>query len=273
MTMWLMFLPGLTMSKRLKYLISSILSAVGFFMFISLPYESRYYGLIVGMLLVIFCFWFGLGIIFADSIYTRLMSILLPSALFVGFGLFAAILPSTFVGSLLMSIFFGILCYIIFLVENVFLVAIGYKTVPLYRAAYTVSLIILLLTAFFLFNTVFSFRWNFWLNGLVIFAVSSLLFLYQFWAIAIELPDDGKDKNRSAYVLAPGLILGQLGMVFSFWPVGIFRGSIYLVSMIYVISGLLQGDIRGRLFKKTWLGFVWVGVAIFLAIVVMTKWR
>jgi hypothetical protein len=242
-------------------------------MFISLPYESRYYGLIVGTLLVIFCFWFGLGIIFADSIYLRLMAILLPSALFIGFGLFAAILPASFVGSLAMSVFFGGLCYIIFLVENVFLVAIGYKTVPLYRAAYTVSLIILLLAAFFLFDTIFSFRWDYWINGLVIFAVSTLLFLYQFWAIAIELPDDGKDKNRMAYVLAPGLILGQLGMIFSFWPVGIFRGSMYLVSVIYIISGLLQGDIRGRLFRKTWMGFVWVGVAIFLAIIVMTRWR
>ena len=103
--------------------------------------------------------------------------------------------------------------------------------------------------------------------------VSSLLFLYQFWAIAIELPDDGKGKNQAAYVLVPGWILGQLGMVFSFWPVGIFRGSIYLVSMIYVISGLLQGDIRGRLFRKTWLGFLWIGLSIFLAIIVMTRWR
>lgn len=261
------------MSKRLKYLVSSILSAVGFFMFITLPYESRYYGLIVGTILVIFCFWFGLGIIFADSVYMRLMSVLLPSALFIGYGLFAAILPFSFLGSLVMSISFGVLCYIIFLVENVFLVAIGYKTVPLYRAAYTVSLIVLLLTAFFLFNTLFSFRWSYWVNGLVVFLVSSLLFLYQFWAIAIELPDDGKDKNKAAYVLVPGLILGQLGMVFSFWPVGIFRGSIYLVSVIYIISGFLQGDIRGRLFRKTWLGFVWVGLSIFLAINVMTRWR
>jgi hypothetical protein len=261
------------MSKRLKYFISSLLSAIGFYMFVSLPYESRYYGLLVGMLLIIFCFWFGLGIIFEKSIYTRLMSILLPVEFFIGFGLFAAILPFNPFSAFLMSVFFGIICYFIFLVENVFLVAIGYKTVPLYRAAYTVSLIILLLSSFFLFDSLLSFKFVYWLNILITFVISGLIFLYQFWAIAIELPDDGKDKNLLAYVLVPAFLISQLALAFSFWPVGIFKGSIYLVSMIYVISGLLQVDIRERLFKRTWTEFTWIGIAIFLGILLMTSWR
>ena len=84
------------MSKRLKYLISSLVAAVGFYLFVNLPYSSHYYGLLVGVVLVAFCFWFGLGIIFNQSLYIRLMSIILPVGFFVGFGLFATLLPQTF---------------------------------------------------------------------------------------------------------------------------------------------------------------------------------
>lgn len=261
------------MSKRLKYLISSILCAVGFSFFLSLPYESHYYGLLVGIVLTIFCFWFGLGIIFDKDIYIRIMSIILPVGFFIGFGLFSALLPYSFISSLITSLCFGGVIYMIFLVENVFLVAIGYRTPPLYRAAYTVSLITLLLTSFFLFNSLFSFKFYYWVNSLLVFVISIVIFLYHFHAVTIELSDDGKQKSIINYVLIPSILMAQLGLVLSFWPVGIFKGSIYLVTVIYILSGLLQADLRDRLFKRTWLTFVWIGVAVFLGIVLNTSWR
>ncbi|MEI8067732.1 MAG: hypothetical protein WCG91_02130 [Candidatus Shapirobacteria bacterium] len=261
------------MSKRIKYLISSILSAIGFWFFLSLPYESHYYGLLVGVVLTTFCFWFGLGIIFENDIYTRIMSITLPVGFFIGFGLFAALLPSSLITSLITSLLFGVVIYVIFLVENVFLVAIGSRTPPLYRAAYTVSLMMLLLTAFFLFNSLFSFKFYYWLNTILVFVISLIVFLYHFYAVTIELPDDGKQKNIVNHVLIPSVLMAELGLVFSFWPVGIFKGSIYLVTIIYILSGLLQADLRERLFKRTWLTFVWIGVAIFFGILLNTSWR
>jgi hypothetical protein len=56
-------------------------------------------------------------------------------------------------------------------------------------------------------------------------------------------------------------------LVLSFWPVGIFKGSIYLVMTVYIISGLMHAELRDRLFKKTWLIFIWVGVATILGII------
>ena len=261
------------MSKRLKYLFSSFLASVGYYFFLGLPYESRNYGLLVGMVLVIFCLWFGLGIMFGGDLGLRLISVILPLIFFVGFGMFTALLPFSFVGRLVLTIVFGVVIYVIFLVENVFMVAIGFRTVPLYRAAYTVSLIILLLACFFLFNTMYSFGFDYWINTLVVMFLTCFIFTYQFWVIAIELPDDGKNEKKLFYVLIPGLLVSQLALMFSFWPVGIFKGSIYLVSVIYVLSGLIQANIRGRLFRRTWLMFLWIGVAIVLGILLATKWR
>ena len=261
------------MSKRLKYLISSLVAAVGFYLFVNLPYSSHYYGLLVGVVLVAFCFWFGLGIIFNQSLYIRLMSIILPVGFFVGFGLFATLLPQTFWTVFFSSLFFGIVCYVIFLVENLFIVSIGYRVPPLYRAGYTVGLVILLLTAFFLFDSLFSFKLTYWLNFLIIFIISVIIFMYVFYSVTVELPDDGKEKNFLMYVLVPGLIMAELGMVLSFWPVGIFKGSIYLTAAVYILAGLIQLDLRDRLFKRNWVIFSWITAAIVLGMILTTSWR
>lgn len=260
------------MSKRFRYFISSVVSALGFFMFVTLPYDLRYFGLMVGVVLVVFCFWFGLGIVFEKSLLVRIMAVLLPIGFFAGFGLFGALLPYNPVWMLVMSVIFGLVLYGMFLVENVFFVAIGYKTVPLYRAAYTVSLIFTLITAFFMFDSLFSYRLTFWLNGIWTLGISLLLFLYQFWAITIEVSGDGKNRNLRMYVLVPMILMAELAVMFSFWPTGIFKGSIYLVSVIYILCGLVQADIRDRLFKRTWRQYVWVGMAVVAAALLITKW-
>lgn len=260
------------MPKRLKYFISSFVGAIGFYLYLGLSVESRYYGLMLLLAMIAFCFWFGLGIIFEGNIDTRIMSVLLPILWTLGFGLFSALLPINWLNLLLLTIFFGGVLYAMFLAENVFLVAIGYKTVPLYRAAYTVSLILILLVSFFVFNSLFSFKLPFWGNMAVTLFLGLLIFAYQYWAVSIELPDDGKEKGKWPYILIPTLLLTEFAGILSFWPVGIFKGSVYLVAVIYVISGLLQAEIRDRLFRGVILTFSYIGVAVALAIILVTSW-
>jgi len=261
------------MSKRLRYFISSVISALGFFLFMSIPVDSRYFGLMAGIVLVIFCFWFGLDLIFTDDFNTRMMSIILPSLFFVGYGLFSVLLPDSVWLQFGLSAIFGMVIYFMFLVENLFLVAIGYKTVPLYRAAYTVSLIMLLVTCFFLFDSLLSFKLYFWVNMLIIFGLSWLIFMYHFWSVTIELPDDGKSLPKVSYWLIPSLIMAELSVVLSFWPTGIFKGSIYLVVFFFILSGLIQANLRGRLFRRTWIQFTYIGIASVLAMLLATSWK
>ena len=267
-----MFLPVLTMSKRIKYFISSLIGALAFYLYLGLPVESKYYGLMLMLVIVVFCFWFGLGIIFEASFETRIMSVLLPLLWTIGFGLFSVLLPLNWLNILIIAIFFGAILYVMFLAENVFLVAIGYRTVPLYRAAYTVSLILVLLISFFVFNSLFSFKFPFWGNMLGTIILGLLIFSYQYWAVAIELSDDGREKGKWPYIVIPTLLLTELAGILSFWPVGIFKGSIYLVAAIYAITGLLQAEIRDRLFRGVILNFSYIGIAVILAIILVTNW-
>ena len=261
------------MPKRIKFLFSSIFITLIFFVFLALPYEFRYYTMAIDVILLILVIWFGLDIKKNTPSLLKTMIAVLPVSFFVGYGLFAAIIPYNLLTGIILSIFLGIVFYVIFLVENVFLFAVGYKTVPLYRAAYTVGSIIMLLTAFFLFDSLYSFSLNYWLNMIMVYIISVLIFVYHFFSVTIELSDDGNKLNIRSYVLIPPLLMSELALVLSFWPIGIFKGSIYLTAIMYVVAGLIQSDIRGRLFKKVWLSFSWIGIAILVGIILMTGWR
>lgn len=260
------------MSKRWRYFISTLFSMLGFYTYLWLPVDSRYYGLALEIGLLVFCFLFGLGVIFENNVDQKLMVIILPLIFALGYSLFCALLPSNQFYMILLSGFFGFVIYLLFLVENVFLVAIGYKTVPLYRAAYTASLIFTLFSSYFLFNSLLSFRWPFYVNFGLVAVISTVLFLYQFWAIAIELPDDGENKGKWTYALVAGFMMGELALGLSFWPVGVFKGSVYLVSAIYILSGLFQADIKDRLFKRVLTNYGLIGVAITIAIILTNRW-
>ena len=159
------------MDKKVKFGILSVLNASAFFMFLYLPFDSRYYALLAGAILITFLNWFGLGIVFEKDWFNKMALSLLPTGLYLGLGLFAVLFPDKMIYYLIFSLIFGVLIYIIFLFENIFMVAIGYKTIPLYRAAYTVSLIVTLSTAFFLFNSLFSYKFNYLINFFGIFVL------------------------------------------------------------------------------------------------------
>ena len=113
-----MFLRLLIMSKRLRFFISSVIGVVSFYFYLALPVESSYYGLLLLLGTVIFIFWFGLGIIFEGSVETKIMTVLLPSIWTLGFGLFATLIPANTFYTIILSLFFGIILYIMFLVKN-----------------------------------------------------------------------------------------------------------------------------------------------------------
>ena len=107
---------------------------------------------------------------------------------------------------------------------------------------------------------------------LVTMFLGLLIFSYQYWAVAIELADDGQQKGKWPYILIPTLLLVEFAGILSFWPVGIFKGSIYLVVTIYAITGLLQAEIRDRLFRGVVATYSYIGIAVVLAIILATNW-
>ncbi len=259
------------MNKRFKFLVGSGILAGLFFLILTLPYEWQDLAIMVMCLWLVFVYWLILGLVNYKDWMLKVLLAFLPLSFFIGFVFFVILIPFTIPLGIILAVVFAAVNYIIFLVENIFLVAIGYKTVPLYRAAYTMALIVILLASFFVFNSIFSFNLGFLENGGLAFLAGLMIFGYLFWAITIELPDDGKNKSLF-YIVVPALVLGEMSAVFSFWPLGIFRRSIFLVCFIYVMATLMQADIKERLFTRTWKGMTWVFIALVLGMLSVTRW-
>ncbi|MFA6602288.1 MAG: hypothetical protein WCT01_00650 [Candidatus Shapirobacteria bacterium] len=260
------------MNKRAKFLFLTLIQALGFLLFVELPYDSRLYGVFTGLALTVFSTWYGLGLIYYSDWKSRLAAIILPIMWFFGLAMFISVLELPWWWDIPILLLFGGVNYTIYLIENVFMVAVGYKTVPLYRAAFTVSVVVTLFASFLVYDVIFSYRLGFWQNMLIFLAVTPFIFTYIVWSVLIELPDDGKDLPIMSYVLASVWMMSQMAMVLSFWPTGVFKSSLYMVSFQYILISLIQLTIRERLFKKSIMSLGWILVAVIISLIVTVSW-
>jgi len=257
------------MSKRQKFVLVTILISGLFFLNQLVLPDQRYLttlGLIgfTGLVLS------GLFYQIARRWSNIMAALFLPLSFLAGMSFFYFIIPQGWFWQLSLILFFAFGFYTSLLIENVFLVANEFKTVPLYRAAATSGFLLLLTSAFFLFDTVFSFHFSALINGLLIFFINLILWLHFFWATKLNYLWE-KENLTMSFVFS--LIIAEISVMISFWPVGVGKGSLYLVSLLYVFGGLSQAYCRQRLFKKTIWEFIWVGLGTFLALFLVTSWR
>ncbi len=257
------------MSKRQKFILVAALITLLFFLNQLVFPDQRYFttlGLIGFTALVLS----GLFRQIARQWSNVVGALFLPLSFLAGMSFFYFIVPQGWFWQLSIILFFALGFYTSLLIENVFLVANEFKTVPLYRAASTSGLLLMLTSAFFLFDTVFSFHFSAPINGLLIFLIGLALWLHFFWATKLNRL---WERENLVLALIFSLIIAEISVMISFWPVGAGKGSLYLVSLLYVFSGLAQAYCRQRLFKKTIWEFIWVGLGTFLALFLVTSWR
>lgn len=257
------------MDKRKRFVLATLVISGLFFAGQVVPFDWRY-SVIFGQIALSGLFlWF----LFRQLVREKqnvLAAVLLPLSFIAGISLFNFIVSQSLIWRIGLLLAFSLGLYTILLAENVFLVATEFKTVPLYRAASTSGLLMMLLAAFFLFDTIFSFRFSAWINGLIIFLTTAILLLHFFWSVTLA-PLFSRDNLIMALIFS--LIIAEISVIISFWPVGVGKGSLYLVSLLYVFSGLAQAHCRQRLFKKTVWEYIWVGLGTFLALFLVTSWR
>lgn len=257
------------MNKRRQFIIATLLVTASYYLVQIAPFAWKYWATLAMVLfawLYLLVLFFRLTRKWSES----LLATFLPVCFLVGVSLFYFLFSQSLIWELILLLVVALGFYTLCLIENVFLVSVQFKVVPLYRAASTVCFLLTLMSAFFLFNAVLSFRLPGWLNGLATFVISSLLLSHLFWTVDLSLPS--VESSNSTIVATLSLIMAETALAISFWPVGVSKGSLYLVSLLYVFTGLAQSYRRQRLFKKTIWEFIGVGIGIFLALLLVTNW-
>lgn len=273
------------MSKRAKYIVAALVLSLMLWGTRLIVPEQRMEAIVA---IVVASYLISAWVLFEDLKGVEWVTILiLPVMYTLGAGLFSLFLPVSVprifgqrleadVARLIAGIvrggfwlLFGVGAYGLYLTENIFSVA-AIRTIQLLRAARAVGFLLTLVVAMFLFQALFSFKLQFWVLGLLAGLLSFPLFLQGNWSMQLK---KGLNRRVVLYSLVGAVVVAQMAGVLAFWPVKSLVAALMLVTAVYVVLGLSQQKLIGRLFKKQINEYVAVAVVVLVASFYITSWR
>lgn len=255
------------LTKRQKIVIAGVLITIGLILstqtvsFVYVRYRLIVALAIISYILSLWALWEGM------TRFKAVILMILPTLFTVGVTSFYFLLEVRWLTRLPVAVIFGLSFYSLLLSQNVFNVA-AQRTIPLYRAASTVAFLFTLITAFFIFNVIFALRMPFYLNGLFVFVISFLLIIQFLWTIEMSKISSG--ILVCSFSLA--LLVGEVAVALSFWPVAPTIWSLTLAALIYVLLGIITQYIKERLNKRLLAEYMGVGGLVLLFALFTTSW-
>lgn len=257
---------NLNLNKRQKIIITALLLTIGLISTQLVNFNLRFRfiaGLgVLAYSLSLWSLWEGL------SKTKSIILIILPTFFTVAVSSFYFLLPVRWLTRLPVAILFGLLFYLLLLAQNVFNVA-AIRTIPLYRAASTAAFLFTLLSAFFIYNVVYAFDLLFFWNGLIVMLVSFPLILQVLWSIDME------DRVSLPIIIQAALlslILGELALSYSFWPMATTIWSLSLSSAMYVLVGLTTQVLKDRVSRRVVWEYLGIGATVLIVSFLTTSW-
>jgi hypothetical protein len=254
------------MSKRRRFIITSVLLSLGFVAIQFLTDQNRFWAIgVLGLATIVLFAWSlfeGLGK------NMTLLTLFLPTIFTLGVGTFWFLLPANIFARIPIVIFFGIGIYILCLTMNIFTVS-AIRTIALLRAARGVGFVLSLVTSFLVFDAILSLRSSVYYLLPLVIIISFPLFLQGYWSIILD-----KEFSKDVFVLSTvaTLVMTETAAVLFFWPVTVVVGSLFLTVTFYILLGLGQSKIEGRLFSVTVREHLTVGALVFIAMFFATHW-
>ncbi|OGM21588.1 hypothetical protein A2955_04195 [Candidatus Woesebacteria bacterium RIFCSPLOWO2_01_FULL_37_19] len=254
------------MSKRKKFILTSIVTSLGFLGIQLLPESFRILSIaalgLLTTLLFIWSLWEGLGL------NLTLLTLVLPFYFTVGVGLFWFLLPVSIITRVPILVLFGFGIYALCLTANIYTVA-AIRTIALMRAARGVGFVLTLLTFFLIFDTLLSLHWPVYYSSFLVMLTSFPLYYQGYWSIVIN-----KTFTKDVFLVSAvsSLMIGEIAASLFFWPVTVVVGSLFLTLTAYVLLGLGQAKIEGRLFSQTIKEYLILGFFVFIGMFIATSW-
>lgn len=254
------------MRKRQKFTITSIVLSFGFVGIQLLDTPARMWAIVglamASLLLFTWSLWEGLGK------NATILTLVLPPLFSLGVGLFWFLLPTSVLARIPVVILYGLGIYGLCLTANIYTVG-AIRTIALVRAAKGVGFVLTLVTFFLLFDSIYSVRSTILVTVAASVASAFPLFLQGLWASTL---DKYVSKQILIYSVIFSLMVGEVAAAIYFWPVSLVVGSLFLTLSSYVLLGLGQAQVEGRLFPQTMREYLIVGTLVFVTMVIFTRW-
>jgi hypothetical protein len=254
------------MSKRRRFVVTSLLLCLGFIAIQFLNDQNRFWAIgALGLLTTTLFYWSLMGSLGRKM---TLLTLVLPTVFTLGVGFFWFLLPANIFARIPVVIFYGLGIYVLSLTANIYSVA-SVRTIALLRAARGVGFVLSLLTSFLVFDAILSVRTEIYILLPFTFIVSFLLYLQGYWSMLLET-----DYSKDLVILSgiSALLTMEVAAALYFWPVTVVVGSLFLTVTFYMLLGLGQAKVDGRLFSSTLKEHLVVGVLVFVAMYFATHW-
>ncbi len=193
---------------------------------------------------------------------------ILPFFFTFAMALFFQLLPERWLTRIPFMGVYGVSIYLIFLNQNVYNIA-AIRTIALLRAAHSVGLLFTLISVFIISNVVFSLRFNFIILTALLTVICGLLIFQTLWSFELE---DLLTKRLFKMTLVLALMIGQVVLTLAFWPAEPTVSAIVVTTGVYVMLGLSQAYYADRLFRRTAVEYLSLGVGVFLLLFLTTSW-
>ena len=255
------------MRRREKFIISSILLSLGL---LGVQYIALDFRFIAIFIFTLISYLVSAWALYEDLYGVEWATIIpLPAMYSAAVAFFYFLLPSNIWSRLFILGLFGVGMYAIYLTANIYSVA-KVRTIQLLRAAHAIGLLFTLLISALFANTIFSFRLAFWFNGILLFITHFPLFVLSIWAIKLR---PKVSKKTLIYSTIFGLVVGELGIILSFLPVGVWTSSLVIASSMYVINGIMYSHLQGRLFKNTLWEYLAFACIVLFSFFFLVTWK
>lgn len=254
------------MSKRRRFVITSALLSLGFIAIQFLNDQNRFWAIgVLGLATIVLFAWSLWGTLGRNM---TLLTLVLPTIFTLGVGIFWFLLPANIYTRIPIVLFYGIGIYVLSLTMNIFTVS-AVRTIALLRAARGVGFVLSLVTSFLVYDAILSLRVEIYVLAALMFLVSFPLFLQGFWSVLLEA---SISKDLFILSLISSLVIAEIATALYFWPVSVVVGSLFLTVSFYVVLGLGQSKLDGRLFRSVVREHLIVGTLVFIAMFFATHW-
>jgi hypothetical protein len=254
------------MSKRQRFILTSLILSLGFVSIQFLDDQFRLLAIGALGLATIFLFFWSLHEGLGRNL--TLLTLVLPAFFTWGVGIFWFLLPANMFARIPVVILYGLGIYVLCLTANIYTVS-AIRTIALLRAARGVGFVLTLLTSFLIYDAILSIKEGFFVTVLATFLLSFPLYFQGLWSVVLEAKASWEIFAMSA---AASLVMAEIAGSLFFWPTTVVVGSLFLTVSMYVLLGLGQSKLEGRLFAQTVREYLVVAILVFIGMFFATRW-
>lgn len=255
-------LAGFSLSKRQRFVISVVLLSLGLFFSENYRQFHLYISFCLSLLTVLALFWSNYKDIREN--YSPMIFIL-PFFFTLSFGVFYFLLGDRILNRLILTTFYAIGLYSLFLSQNIFIVS-SIRTIALLSSARLVSTVLVLITFVFLTATVFSLRLFLFPTAILVFIYSFFLIAHALWIYTLE----SSMLPNAKWTFFLSLCMFELTLILWFWPAHFAFVAVFLMGVLYTLISLTHLWFEKKLFKSSMWEYVWISLVIFVILLFFT---